>query len=95
MGEDMYRAKEARQLALIARRKRLERLAIGLRMTPPEEGRGLRVAQDHDRRWWLCGCAEGDAVLPRSMGVPTEQAALEAAEAWLDELAAQESGGRA
>jgi len=65
------------------RRRRLERLATALNLTPPKEGRGLRVSRDYDNKWWLCGCAEGDAVLPLSKNAPTVQEALDAAEGWL------------
>lgn len=75
--------KEEQKRRIVAHRKRLERLARVLRMTPPKEGRGLRLSQDHDKKWWLCGCTEGDAVIPGAKGEPTEYAALEAGEAWL------------
>lgn len=67
---------------LVKQRERLADLAKALGMTPPEEGRGLRVSQDHNKKWWLCGCAEGDAELPLSKNAPTAKEALEAAEGW-------------
>lgn len=62
--------------------KRLRALAKALCMTPGP--RPLYLCQDGPlRSWWLVGCVEGDAALPRTRGERTAASALEAAEGWL------------
>jgi len=46
----------------------------------------LRLELSHvggRRRWWLCGCKEGDQALPRTGDAKTASEALENAEGWL------------
>jgi len=77
------KAQSMRDTSNVLQSLRLEKLAKALGMEPPPEGLGLRIEQGSDRRWWLCGCAEGDCALPRSKGQPTVAGALEAAESWM------------
>jgi hypothetical protein len=62
---------------------RIKRLARVLCVTPTDSVRLELSWVTGVRRWWLCGCVEGDTALPRSGGANTEKEALDAAEAWL------------
>lgn len=60
-------------------RKRLERIAYILSMTPLP-----RLGCDRYRgKWWLTGCVEGDRPLPCTDDCATLPEAIEAVEAWL------------
>ncbi len=65
------------------RESRLRKLAEALCMTPPPTIRLELRRVGGRRKWWLCGCLEGDQALPMTADAKTAEEALEAAEGWL------------